>query len=136
LAFRSSESGSGRSTGCEAIDAYTHALALDPSDKNSLFRLGVAYRMRHESTWRRNGDFQSAVESWGRALALDPNQYIWRRRIEQYGPRLTKPYAFYDWVEQAKAEILRRGETPARLSVEPYGSELAGPLKSNGFKHS
>jgi tetratricopeptide (TPR) repeat protein len=114
----------------QAIDAYTHALALDPSDKNSLFRLGVAYRMRHESTWRRNGDFQSAVESWGRALALDPNQYIWRRRIEQYGPRLTKPYAFYDWVEQAKAEILRRGETPARLSVEPYGSELAGPLKS------
>ncbi len=111
----------------QAIDAYTRALALEPSDKNSLFRLGVAYRMRHESAERRNGDFQSAVEAWGRALELDPNQYIWRRRIEQYGPRLTKPYSFYDWVEQARAEISRRGETPVRLAVEPYGSELAGP---------
>ena len=113
----------------QAIDAYTRALALDPSDKNSLFRLGVAYRMRHESAERRNGDFQSAVEAWGRALELDPNQYIWRRRIEQYGPRLTKPYAFYDWVEPARAEISRRGETPVRLAVEPYGSELAGPSR-------
>ena len=49
----------------QAIDAYTRALACDPSDKNSLFRLGVAYRMRHESAERRNGDFQSAVEAWG-----------------------------------------------------------------------
>ncbi len=114
----------------QAIDAYTRALALDPSDKNSLFRLGVAYRIRHESAERRNGDFQSAVEAWGRALELDPNQYIWRRRIEQYGPRLTKPYAFYDWVEPARAEIARRGETPVRLTVEPYGSELAGPSQN------
>ena len=60
---------------------------------------------------------------------LDPNQYIWRRRIEQYGPRLAKPYAFYDWVVQAKAEISRRGETPVPLTVEPYGSELAGPVR-------
>ncbi len=112
-----------------AINAYTRALALDPLDKNALFRLGVAYRMRHESTRRRPGDFQAAVDAWGRALALDPNQYIWRRRIEQYGPRLAKPYAFYDWVSQARTEISRRGETPVSLTVEPYGSELAGPVR-------
>ena len=112
-----------------AIDAYARALALDPSDKNALFRLGVAHRMRHESAERRPGDFQAAIDAWGRALELDPNQYIWRRRIEQYGPRLTKPYAFYDWVVQAKAEVSRRGETPVPLAVEPYGSELAGPVR-------
>jgi tetratricopeptide (TPR) repeat protein len=111
-----------------AIDAYTRALALDPSDKNALFRLGVAHRMRHESARRRPGDFQAAVDAWGRALELDPNRYIWRRRIEQYGPRLAKPYAFYDWVAQARAEIARRGETPVPLTVEPYGSELVGPV--------
>ena len=93
------------------------------------FRLGVAHRMRHESAGRRPGDFQAAIDAWGRALELDPNQYIWRRRIEQYGPRLTKPYAFYDWVVPAKAEISRRGETPVPLAVEPYGSELAGPVR-------
>ncbi len=85
--------------------------------------------MRHESAGRRPGDFQAAIDAWGRALELDPNQYIWRRRIEQYGPRLAKPYAFYDWVVQAKAEISRRGETPVPLAVEPYGSELAGPVR-------
>ena len=85
--------------------------------------------MRHESAGRRPGDFQAAVDAWGRALELDPNQYIWRRRIEQYGPRLAKPYAFYDWVAQAKAEVSRRGETPVPLTVEPYGSELAGPVR-------
>jgi len=113
----------------DAIEAYSRALALDPSDKNALFRLGVAHRMRHESAARRPGDFQAAIDAWGRALELDPNQYIWRRRIEQYGPRLAKPYPFYDWVAQAKAEIARRGATPVRLDVEPYGSELASPTQ-------
>jgi tetratricopeptide (TPR) repeat protein len=113
----------------QPIDAYARALRLDPKDKNSWFRLGVAHRMRHESAGRKPGDFQAAIDSWGHALDLDPNQYIWRRRIEQYGPRLAKPYAFYDWVVQAKAEISRRGETPVPLTVEPYGSELAGPVR-------
>jgi hypothetical protein len=113
----------------QAIDAYTRALKLDPTDKNSWFRLGVAHRIRHESAGRRSGDFQSAINAWGRARELDPNQYIWRRRIEQYGPRLAKPYSFYDWVVQAKAEVAGRGETPVPLTVEPYGSELAGPVR-------
>jgi tetratricopeptide (TPR) repeat protein len=113
----------------QAIDAYTRALALDPSDKNALFRLGVAHRMRHESARRKPDDFQAAIDAWGRALELDPNRYIWRRRIEQYGPTLAKPYAFYDWVAQARAEISRRGDTPIPLTVEPYGSELAGPVR-------
>ena len=102
-------------------------MPLDPADKNARFRLGVAHRMRHESAGRRPGDFQAAIDAWGRARKLDPNQYIWRRRIEQYGPGLAKPYAFYDWVVPAKAEISRRGETPVPLTVEPYGSELVGP---------
>jgi tetratricopeptide (TPR) repeat protein len=113
----------------DAIDAYSRALEFNPSDKNALFRLGVARRMRHESQERRPGDFQAAIDAWERAMELDPNQYIWRRRVEQYGPRLAKPYAFYDWVTQAKAEIARRGEVPQPLNLEPYGSELAGPLR-------
>ena len=113
----------------QAIDAYGRAVALDPTDKNALFRLGVAHRMRYESAGRRPGDFQAAVDAWGRALEVDPNQYIWRRRIEQYGPRLAKPYSFYDWVAQANEEISRSGEVPIPLIVEPYGSELAGPAR-------
>ena len=100
-----------------------------PPTKTALFRLGVAHRIRHESPGRRPGDFQAAIDAWGRALELDPNQYIWRRRIEQYGPRLAKPYAFYDWIAQAKADISHRGEMPVPLTVEPYGSELAGPVR-------
>ena len=52
-----------------------------------------------------------------------------RRRIQQYGPRLDKPYPFYDWVTEARDEIASRGETPPALVVEPSGSEFAHPQR-------
>ena len=115
----------------EAIAAYQHALssAGDPPPQ-LLFRLGVAYRARYDSAKRRPGDFQVAVDYWQKALDRNPNQYIWRRRIQQYGPRLDKPYPFYDWVEQARVEIRQRGEAPAPLVVEPGAAEIAAPRKT------
>jgi tetratricopeptide (TPR) repeat protein len=93
------------------------------------FARGVAYRMRYDSPRRQAGDFAAAVAGWQKALDLNPNQYIWRRRIQQYGPRLDKPYPFYDWVAQARHDIRARGETPLSLSVDPVGAELAAPAK-------
>ncbi|GAB4460169.1 MAG: hypothetical protein OHK0029_23740 [Armatimonadaceae bacterium] len=55
---------------------------------------------------------------------------LWGARIQQYGPRLDKPYPFYDWVETARAEIRSRGENPILLRAEPVGAEVATPLKS------
>ena len=52
--------------------------------------------MRHDSGFRRIGDFANAVNAWSQARNADPNQCIWRRRLQQYGPRLAKPYPFYD----------------------------------------
>ncbi len=112
-----------------ALEAYRHAVKASPAEGVSHFCLGVAYRMRYDSPDRQEGDFQAALDAWGRALALDPNQYIWRRRIQQYGPRLDKPYPFYDWVDEARAAIRARGETPLPLTVEPTGAETASPLK-------
>ena len=86
--------------------------------------------MRYDSDSRQPGDFRQAVEHWGAALDADPNQYIWRRRIQQYGPRLDKPYPFYDWVDAARQEIAARGETPVSLPVDPRGAEIARPAKS------
>ena len=71
-----------------AIEAYREAVKRDTGDGRAHFRLGVALLRRAESTHRRAGDAQAAVKHWGQALAIDPNQYIWRRRIQQYGPRL------------------------------------------------
>ncbi len=116
----------------EAIEAYEKALAIDPADGRAHFRLGVALRRRSEMRGRRAGDAQAAVEQWGLALSNNPNQYIWRRRIQQYGPRLDKPYAFYTWVDEARREIIARGETPVALRIEPSGSEIAAPQR----KHS
>jgi len=90
----------------------------------SLFRLGVAFRARADSKGRKPRDAQTAVVMWEWALRLTPNQYIWRRRIQQYGPRLSKPYNFYGWVQQARTAIEKRGETPLPLTVEPRGAEL------------
>jgi hypothetical protein len=114
----------------EALDAYGRATKLDPKDGSALFRLGVCFRRRSETPQRHPGDFQAAIDSWGRALELDANQYIWRRRIQQYGPRLDKPYAFYGWVEAAEEAIRARGEMPLVLAVRPRGAELAPPLKA------
>lgn len=114
----------------EAIDAFGQALRLDPDDGPTRFRLGVALRMRHDSDRRQPGDFQAAVDAWSRALDIDPNNYIWRRRIQQYGPRLDKPYSFYDWVNEARREIEARGEKPAPLGVEPTGAEYAYPAEA------
>ena len=90
-----------------------------------LFRLGVAYRMRHDSAHARPGDFQRAVDSWSAALAADPSQYIWRRRIQQYGPRLDKPYPFYDWIEEARVDLRTAGEEPWPVRTPLCGAEVA-----------
>lgn len=120
----------GKSRVDTAIKAYKQSQQLNSDDANTLFRLGVAYRLRHDSDRRHPVDFQTAVEHWEQALAKNPNQYIWRRRIQQYGPRLDKPYSFYDWVDQARRDIDARGETPIPLAVEPHGAELANPVRS------
>jgi hypothetical protein len=113
----------------DAIDTDGLALEARPDLASIHFHLGVAYRRRFESTARAEGDFARAIEHWENALALDPNQYIWRRRIQQYGPRLDKPYSFYDWVNEARQAITARGDTPAPLRVEPSGAELAYPAE-------
>jgi len=113
----------------EAIAAYRNATTCDAADGPAWFRLGVCLRRRSELSFKESDDFRKAVESWGTALELDPNQYIWRRRIQQYGPRLDKPYPFYDWVPEAEEAIRLRGETPESLPVRPDGAEIAGPLR-------
>lgn len=104
--------------------------ALAAPDSGALqFQLGVAYRMRFDSERARPGDFQAALDSWKRALELDPNQYIWRRRIQQFGPRLDKPYPFYDWVAEAREAVRARGEDPVPLVATLTGAELATPTR-------
>ena len=91
------------------------------------FRLGVAYRMRHDSGRARSGDFQRAVDAWTGALSRRQKQYIWRRRIQQYGPLLDKPYPFYPWVTEARQSIQRRDEHPITLRTGLSGAELLDP---------
>ena len=113
----------------DAVDAFDRARQRDPKNGPALFRLGVCHRLRYDSEGRRPGDFQAAIDAWNEALQLEPNRYIWRRRIQQYGPRLDQPYAFYDWVEKARREITARGKKPVALAVPLVGAEIAQPVK-------
>jgi tetratricopeptide (TPR) repeat protein len=112
-----------------AMEGYVKAGTKDPSDHRSRFRLGVCLRKRYDSLDRKAGDFQKAVSFWELALKITPDNYIYRRRIQQYGPRLDKPYPFYDWIEKARQVILERGEDPFPLSVVPRGAEIAAPTR-------
>jgi tetratricopeptide (TPR) repeat protein len=113
----------------EAIQDYQKHTAENPDDAAVFFRLGVLLRHRYDSESRQDGDFQNAVLAWSKALAQNPSQYIWRRRIQQYGPQLDKPYPFYNWVTTAREEIKARGAVPLPLTTEPSGSEMASPTK-------
>ena len=114
----------------QTIALYRKALETDQKNGSLFFRLGVAYRKRYDSKYRNPSDFKLAIDHWQMALDIDPNQYIWRRRIQQYGPRLDKPYPFYDWIFEARDEIKKRGETPVDLVVEPGGAEYAKPIRN------
>ena len=112
-----------------AMKQFKQALKIEPDNGKAKFSLGVVHRMRFDSQKASEGDFEQAARLWSEALAINPNQYIWRRRIEQYGPRLGKPYPFYDWIDDAVAEIRQRGETPVRLTVNLTGTETARPAR-------
>jgi len=111
----------------DAIEAYMQAIKINQDDGDAHFRLGVCYRIRYESRQQMPADFQKAVDHWTRARQIEPNQYIWRRRIEQYGPRVTKPYPFYDWIDAAARDIMARGEKPVELKILPTSSEMTDP---------
>jgi len=113
-----------------AIDLYGRVVKARPDWGAAHFHLGVALRRRFDSQNRRADDFARAIAAWDRALSIDPNQYIWRRRIQQFGPRLDKPYPFYDWVGSAREQITARGQVPAPIAVEPRGAELTHPARS------
>ena len=113
----------------DAIEAYQKSLEKEPAHGPTHFRLGVVFRKRYDSNARQADDFKHAASHWSQALDINPNQYIWRRRIQQYGPRLDKPYSFYDWVTTAREEINARGETPVTLVAEPGGAEFASPAR-------
>ena len=122
----------------KAITGYVKAEKYHAknSRKESLgalyFRMGVAHRMVYDyasDAKKDPEDFNKAAHYWSKALELNPNQYIWRRRIQQYGPRQIKPYPFYDWVDQATKEITARGETPIKLKVPLTESEIAKPSR-------
>jgi len=106
----------------EAVDYL--ASNNDPTPE-LLFRRGVGERLRYDSSKTRAADFQASIDSWSGALRMQPNQYIWRRRIQQYGPRLDKPYPFYDWVSLAQAELRERGAEPFPIAVPLTGAEIA-----------
>lgn len=108
----------------DALDALDH-LASRRERPFDQFCAGVALRLRHDSRHARPGDFQGALSRWSSALHAVPNQYIWRRRIQQWGPRLDKPYPFYDWVATAIEEVTARGETPVAVRAQLSGSEVA-----------
>lgn len=116
----------------EALRGLLLRVASSRDGGRTRFRLGVTRMALAERDDAPAGLFAAALDDWRRALDENPSQYVWRRRVQQYGPLLDKPYPFYDWVEQARAELRARGVAPPPLRVEPAGAELAAPRRDAG----
>ena len=113
--------------GARTIDGEVDALisAAAEGQPRDRFRAGVGLRMRFDGPQARAADLQGSIDAWFAALMASPNQYIWRRRIQQWGPALDKPYPFYDWVDVARSDIRARGEHPVPLLASLSGAERA-----------
>ncbi len=110
-------------TSLSKVGGYAH---FEGSPASARYHLGVAHRLRYDSAHRQGTDFQASLDAWMAALIENPAQYIWRRRIQQWGPRLDKPYPFYDWVAEAQRDVRARGEEPIAVAVPLTGAEVAG----------
>ncbi len=113
-------------TFASAVAALEQEAQAEGAPPSATFCYGVALRMRYDSPQRKADDFQESLNAWNAALRRRPSQYIWRRRIQQWGPALDKPYPFYGWIEQANREVSERGETPHPIRVALTSSELSG----------
>ncbi|MEX1025781.1 MAG: hypothetical protein WD226_11980 [Planctomycetota bacterium] len=114
---------------------------LTVDEPRAWFRRGVALRMLFDDEGPRTNAaasaslFTGAVDAWARALERRPSQYIWRRRLQQYGPALDKPYPFYDWIDEAQATLLERGDAPIPLRAALTPTERLGrdaPVREPG----
>ncbi len=108
----------------EAVKVYRQVIDRDPKDAWSFFRLGVVYRIRHEREERQAGDFQAAVDAWEEAARLAPTCDVFQQRLRQYGPSVELSGASYDWIPVAQNQIVRRGQKPIELAIEPLAIEL------------
>lgn len=113
-----------------AITGLQADLQKDPTDAVAWFHWACASRARYDHAGGNVTDFQNAITGWSKALQLAPNNYIYRRRVQQYGPNMKKPYPFYNWIAQARKDIRVRGDVPHPLIAEPRGAELATPSRS------
>ena len=112
----------------QTLEEHAYERADDPL---LAFHAGVARRLRYDSPDTQPHDFQAAIDHWTRALSIDPNQYIWRRRIQQYGPRMDKPYPFYNWVAEAQETLLKLGIEAPQLRAALTPAELT---KQGGWR--
>lgn len=91
-----------------------------------VFWSGVAERLAYDAAGGRGPGFARAVAAWHDAHALVPSQYIWRRRIQQYGPRLDQPYDFYAWMPEALETMAQtRPSIASNLSLHLTPTEMA-----------
>jgi Tfp pilus assembly protein PilF len=65
--------------GAKAIDALSHAIAIDPALAGAHNGLGVAYA--------RQGDVKRAIDEWKEALRLRPDLNDARANLERVGAR-------------------------------------------------
>jgi peroxiredoxin len=109
----------------EAVTVYTKVTHMTPGDAGAFFRLGVAYRLRADSSRKKDGDEAAALAAWAKAAKLSPNQNIFRGRAQQFHADAKKAATLHKWIATARKEITARKEKPIVLKPDPLKEQPA-----------
>lgn len=112
---------------CVAVAVLERRAAAADASPYDRLRAGLLRRFRSDLGLGEPGDLGAACEHWRAAATLHPAHAVLARPLQQFGPRLAKPEAFYAWLERARYELEERGEKLLPLRVALTEAEQVEP---------
>lgn len=111
----------------EAIRTFEQLVEKEPKSAAGHFRLGVSRRIRADSPEAQAEDAAGAVTAWKKAAALRPANQVFKSRYAQFSSNPGPDHDFYNWIEQARKEIIARGDKPVELAADAAMDARAKP---------
>jgi peroxiredoxin len=100
----------------EAVEVFSKASQSEPGNVRAWFGLGVAHQIRHQrggsADSKGDDDSKAAAQAWKKVRELAPDNEVLKIEIQQFKKKSGDVEKMFGWVEEARKEIIARGEKP------------------------